>query len=108
MKAKSARAREAGPRAMRASERVTGRLPAEALRTEPALVIAHDLAAVGAVFQVVRDRRLWHSPGVARKLFRYLRVLEVDGEIRLCAGNELPSRECDVSKLKCSRPFAAA
>ena len=40
------------------------RLPAaEALRAEPALVIAHHLSAVGAVFQVGRHRRLWHSSG---------------------------------------------
>jgi hypothetical protein len=41
---------------MRASEGVTGlRLPpVEALRAEPALVIAHDLPAVAAVFQVGR------------------------------------------------------
>ena len=47
---------------MRAPERVTSRLAAEALRPEPAFMIAHDLAAVRTVFQVGRNRRLDHVP----------------------------------------------
>ena len=53
--------------AVSAPERVTRMgLPAtEALRPEPALVIAHDFAAVGAVLQVGRNWRLDHLPDLA-------------------------------------------
>jgi len=44
---------------------------AEALRTEPAFVIAHDLAAFGAVLQVGRDRRLRHRPEAIRSAERF-------------------------------------
>ena len=47
---------------MRAPEGIAFRQMAHALRPEPALMIAHDLAAVGAVFQVGRNLRLRHSP----------------------------------------------
>jgi hypothetical protein len=40
--------------------------PAEASRAEPTLVIPHDLAAFGAVFQVWRHRWFGHSPTLAR------------------------------------------
>ena len=47
---------------MRATQGIAFRQKTHALRAEPAFVIAHDLAAVGAVFQVGRNLRLRHSP----------------------------------------------
>ena len=64
----------ARPRPMRASERIAWFPPAPALRPEPALVRADDLAALAAVLQVGRFRRLGHSP-----------TLDVAGRFENCA-----------------------
>ena len=94
--------------------RTRSRLPAaEAVRSKPALVIAHDLAAFGAAFQIGRHRRRRHSQRLARgerfgNSVLWLRVLKVNDDVRLRAGDVLPLSECNVSKLKPSRPFTAA
>lgn len=45
---------------MRSAKRIALRFPAMALSAEPAAMRADDLAAVGAMLQIGRGRRLWH------------------------------------------------